>query len=152
MGLTASRADLEGELGVVGPSSAVDVVVDWYGVSDLSTMPRMTPPPHIAAKLEPVMRIPPEDLLLEGLDERTTADASPVTHVTADAPPFLLVHGTTDWLVPHAQSEQLRDALVAAGVDCRLVSVQGAEHIFTGCDDVDAVVRLSVEYLAEALR
>ena len=152
VGLTAHRADLEGELGVVGPSSAVDVVVDWYGVSNLSTMPRMTPPPHIAAKLEPVLRIPPEDLLLEGLDERTTADASPVTHLTSDAPPFLLVHGTADWLVPHTQSEELREALVGAGVDCRLESVEGAEHIFTGCDAVDAVVRLSVDYLAEALR
>src|SRR5688572_18537977 len=63
VGLTAHRPDLEGEHGVLGPSSAVDVVVDWYGVSDITTMPRMSPPPHIAARLEPVMRTPPEDLL-----------------------------------------------------------------------------------------
>ena len=55
VGLTAHRADLEGTHGVVGPSSAVDVVVDWYGPADFTTMPRMTPPPHIAAKLEPAM-------------------------------------------------------------------------------------------------
>jgi acetyl esterase/lipase len=151
VGLTAHRADLEGTHGVVGPSSAVDVVVDWYGVSDLTTMPRMTPPPHIVAKLEPVMRTPPEDHLLAGIDEATAADASPVTHVTAGAPPFLLVHGTTDWLVPYAQSEQLEAALTAAGVPVRLVPVQGAEHIFTGHDDIDAVVRLSVDYLADHL-
>ena len=41
------------------------------------------------------------------------ADASPITHVTPDAPPFLLVHGTADWLVPYAQSEQLHAALTA---------------------------------------
>ena len=41
VGLTAHRADLEGTHGVVGPSSAVDVVVDWYGPADLTTMPRM---------------------------------------------------------------------------------------------------------------
>ena len=151
VGLTAHRSALEGRHGVVGPSSAVDVVVDWYGVSDLTTMPRMTPPPHIVAKLEPVMRTPPEDHLLAGLDEATAADASPVTHVTAGAPPFLLVHGTTDWLVPYAQSEQLEAALTAAGVPVRLVPVQGAEHIFTGHDDIDAVVRLSVDYLADHL-
>ena len=96
--------------------------------------------------------MPPEDLLLEGLDETARADASPVTHVTPQAPPFLLVHGTTDWLVPYDQSEQLHAALSAAGVDSRLVPVEDAEHIFTGCDDVDAVVRLSVDYLREALR
>ena len=115
-------------------------------------MPRMTPPPHIVAKLEAVMHTPPEDSLVAGLDEAARADASPIRHVTSDAPPFLLVHGTSDWLVPYDQSEQLHAALTAAGVDSRLVPVEGAEHIFTGCDDVDAVVRLSVDYLQEALR
>ena len=152
VGLTGHRADLEGGIGVVGPSSAVDVVVDWYGPADFTTMPRMSPPPHIAARLEPAMHTPPEDSLVAGLDDAGRADASPVTHVTPDAPPFLLVHGTTDWLVPYAQSEQLHAALTAAGVESRLVPVEGAEHIFTGCADVDAVVRLSVDYLAEALR
>jgi len=152
VGLTGHRADLEGGIGVVGPSSAVDVVVDWYGPADFTTMPRMSPPPRIAARLEPAMHTPPEDSLVAGLDDAGRADASPVTHVTPDAPPFLLVHGTTDWLVPYAQSEQLHAALTAAGVESRLVPVEGAEHIFTGCADVDAVVRLSVDYLAEALR
>jgi acetyl esterase/lipase len=151
VGLTAHRADLEGTHGVVGPSSAVDVVVDWYGPSDFTTMPRMQPPPHIAAKLEPAMLVPPEDQLTRGLEGAALADVSPVTHVTPDAPPFLLVHGTTDWLVPYAQSEQLHAALLAAGVDSRLEPVEGAEHIFMGCDDVDAVVRLSVDYLAREL-
>ena len=152
VGLTAHRADLEGTHGVVGPSSAVDAVVDWYGPADLATMPRKTLPPEIAAKLPPELLVAPEDQLTRGLEGPALADASPVTHVTPDAPPFLLVHGTTDWLVPYAQSEQLAAALVAAGVPVRLVPVDGAEHIFNGCDDIDAVVRLSVDYLAEALR
>ena len=152
VGLTGHRADLEGGIGVVGPASTVDVVVDWYGVADLTTQPRMTPPPHIAAKLEPAMQTPPEDNLVAGLDDAARADASPINHVTPQAPPFLFVHGTTDWLVPYAQSEQLAAALTEAGVPVRLVPVEGAEHIFMGCDDVDAVVQLSVDYLAEALR
>jgi acetyl esterase/lipase len=152
VGLTAHRPDLEGSHGVVGPSSAVDVVVDWYGPADFTTMPRMAPPPHILAKLEPAMRTPPEDSLVAGLDDAAQADASPITHVTSDAPPFLLVHGTADWLVPYAQSEQLDAALTAVGVECRLVPVEGAQHIFDGHEDIDGVVRLSVDYLAEALR
>jgi acetyl esterase/lipase len=151
LGLTAHRPDLEGTHGVVGPSSAVDVVVDWYGPADLTTLPRLTPPPDMAAKLPPELLVPAQDQLTRGLEGAAYADASPITHVTADAPPFLLVHGTTDWLVPHDQSERLHAALTAAGVDCRLESVQGAEHIFTGCDDIDAVVQLSVDFLAKAL-
>jgi dipeptidyl aminopeptidase/acylaminoacyl peptidase len=105
----------------------------------------------VAAKLPPELLVPPEDHLTRGLEGEAYADASPITHVTPDAPPFLLVHGTTDWLVPYAQSEQLHAALTAAGVGSRLVPVEGAEHIFMGCDDVDAVVGLSVDYLVDAL-
>jgi acetyl esterase/lipase len=152
VGLTADRPDLEGTHGVAGVSSAVDVVVDWYGPADLATMPRRQPPPAIAAKLPPELLVPPEDQLTRGLEGAALADASPVTHVTAGAPPFLLVHGTADWLVPYAQSEQLHAALTAAGVSSTLVPAEGAEHIFNGHDDIDSLVRLSVEYLSEALR
>ena len=151
VGLTAHRPDLEGPHGVIGVSSAVDVVVDWYGPADLATMPHVALPPSIAAKLPPEMATPPEEHLTRGLEGAALADASPVTHVTPDAPPFLLVHGTADWLVPYAQSEQLAAALEAAGVPVELVPVEGAEHIFNGHDDVDGLVRLSVEYLAKAL-
>ncbi|MER5198538.1 alpha/beta hydrolase fold domain-containing protein [Streptomyces sp. NPDC002755] len=151
VGLTAHRPDLEGSHGVVGPSSAVDAVLNWYGPSDLSTMPRMSVPQEVLAKLPEELRTAPEDQLLRGLDDRGRADASPITHVTPDAPPFLLVHGTADWIVPYAQSEALAAALAASGVSVRLVPVDGAEHIFLKCADVDAVVRLSVDHLAEAL-
>lgn len=152
VGLTGHRADLEGDLGVVGPSSAVDVVVDWYGVADLSTMPRMTPPPQVAEKLPPVMRVPPEDLLVAGLDGAALADASPVTHVTGAAPPFLLLHGTEDWLVPPTQSDELAAALTAAGATAVLEHVPGAGHVWLGHDDVDALVDRSVSFLADHLR
>jgi dipeptidyl aminopeptidase/acylaminoacyl peptidase len=115
-------------------------------------MPRMQPPPHIAAKLEPAMLVPAEDQLTRGLAGLALADVSPITHVTSDAPPFLLVHGTADWLVPYAQSEQLHAALTGAGVACRLQPVENAQHIFDGYDDIDAVVRLSVDYLVKVLR
>jgi acetyl esterase/lipase len=152
LGLTAHRADLEGTHGVLGRSSAVQAVVDWYGVADLTTMPRAALPPEVAAKLPPELVTPPEEQLTRGLGGSALADASPITHVTPDAPPFLLVHGTADWLVPFAQSEALHAALTAAGVDARLVPVEGAQHIFDGYDDIHGLVRLSVDYLAAALR
>jgi acetyl esterase/lipase len=152
VGLTAHRADLEGGLGVTGPSSAVDVVVDWYGVADLSTMPRMTPPPEIAEKLPPEMRVPPEDLLLAGLGDAAAADASPITHVTATAPPFLLLHGSADWLVPPTQSDELAAALTAAGATAVLEHVPGAGHVWLGHDDVDGLVDRSVAFLVDHLQ
>ena len=151
VGLTPHRDELEGNLGVVGSSSGVDAVVDWYGPADMDTMPRKTPPSEIAANLPPELATPPEDHLPAGLDAKTTADASPITHVTPDAPPFLLVHGTADWVVPFSQSELLADVLSAAGVTALLVPVPGADHIFLGCKDIDAIVALSVDYLADAL-
>ena len=41
--------------------------------------------------------------------------ASPIAHVSKDAPPCLFLHGDEDPLVPHAQSEALHRALTAAG-------------------------------------
>jgi acetyl esterase/lipase len=151
VGLTGNRPELEGDLGVVGPSSAVDVVVDWYGPSDLAAMQAKSPPPEIAAMLPPELLFP-EGVLVEGVDEATRVAASPVNNVGPDAPPFLLVHGTGDQVVPYAQSELLAQALTAAGVPVRLVPVEGADHIFDGYPHVDGVVRLSVEFLANALR
>lgn len=53
----------------------------------------------------------------------TLRDASPVTHVHPHAPPFCLVHGDADTVVPPNQSLLFRDALVAAGipVDCHML-------------------------------
>lgn len=57
-------------------------------------------------------------------------DASPVSHVSADAPPHLLFHGTDDDLVPPTQTEQYRDALDDAGADTEYVAVEGGGHSF----------------------
>jgi acetyl esterase/lipase len=149
--LTAHRPDLEGALGVLRQSSAVDAVVDWYGPADLTLQPRHDPT-AATAKLPPELLTPPEDLLVGGQDEHAYAAASPITYVTPDAPPFLLIHGTADSLVPYLHSEVLAQALTDAGVPVRLVPIEGADHIFNGHDDIDGVVQLSVEYLAEALR
>jgi acetyl esterase/lipase len=152
VGLTGQHPELEGAIGVLRESSAVDVVVDWYGVADLALQPRKDWEPEILAQLPPEMLTPPEELLAGGQDEHTLAVASPITYVTSGAPPFLLIHGTVDSLVRYRHSEVLARALTEAGVPVRLVPIEGADHIFRGHDDIDGIVRLSVDYLAEALR
>jgi len=54
--------------------------------------------------------------------------ASPVTFVSKDDPPFLIVHGTADALVPYAQSTEFKDALQRAGVDVLLQTIPGGNH------------------------
>lgn len=54
--------------------------------------------------------------------------ASPVVHVTATAPPFLIIHGTLDETVPFDQAVTLHETLRAAGAGSELVAVEGVYH------------------------
>jgi acetyl esterase/lipase len=54
--------------------------------------------------------------------------ASPVTYVSKDDPPFLIIHGDADTLVPYAQSVELEAALKKAGVEVLLQRVPGGGH------------------------
>jgi acetyl esterase/lipase len=149
--LTGQRPDLEGTVGVVGPSNAVDAAVDWYGVADLTAQSQHSASRAAGADLPAELLVPPEDQLVGGQDQDARAAASPISYVTTEAPPFLLIHGAADAVVPYHQSELLEAALTRAGVPVRLVAIEGADHIFEGHDDIDAVVRMSVDYLAAAL-
>jgi len=61
-------------------------------------------------------------------DPKRFRDAAPVTHVTPDDPPFLLIHGDGDKTVPFNQSEMMEGALRKAGVEVKLVRVPGGDH------------------------
>jgi dipeptidyl aminopeptidase/acylaminoacyl peptidase len=63
-----------------------------------------------------------------GFGEYNVAEASPITHVTPDNPPFLLIHGERDELVPVEQSQLMYERLVQANVPAELVIVQNAGH------------------------
>ncbi|HRK31287.1 MAG TPA: alpha/beta hydrolase [Tepidisphaeraceae bacterium] len=53
---------------------------------------------------------------------------SPINHVVPGLPPFLLMNGTHDQSVPHAQSAHLHQRLSDLGVKSDLVTLEGAEH------------------------
>jgi acetyl esterase/lipase len=158
LALTGSEPELEGSDGVVGVDSSVKAVVDFYGVSDLATMPSLIesfPPEWIETLKASSGGLPPDPMsiflrdspLPEADRERL---ASPINHVTADAPPFLLIHGESDSVVPFPQSIAFRDALTAAGVPVELVPVPGADHVFLGVDPVPYLAR-GVEFFTEQL-
>lgn len=158
LGLTGGREDLHGGLGAQGHSSGVSAVVDFYGVSSLVDIPPMnTPeglfPPALTAAVPAGMSLQPEYMLVGGSnDPALLAAASPVSYVTADAAPFLLIHGDSDGLVPHSQTDLLAAALAEAGVEHEVVTIKGGDHCFFGAEDqLDTILAAAVGFFSEKL-
>ncbi len=59
-------------------------------------------------------------------------EISPITHVTPDDPPTLILHGDADKLVPIQQAQVMQQALEKAGVPAKLVVKQGQGHGWSG--------------------
>lgn len=122
-GVHSNVAQLPGEPATT-TSAAVQAVVDGYGPADLTT------------SATPEATDTPEATLLGGaIRDRLDAarDASPALQVTArlsGVPPFLIMHGADDNLVPPGQSEALYDALAAHGNDAALYLIDGFGHGF----------------------
>jgi len=92
-----------------------------------------------------------------GFGEHNIVQASPITYVTPDDPPFLLIHGDHDELVPYEQSQLMYDRLTQMNVPAQLVIVQNARHsliepdvIFT--PSLMEIYQIMVEFLAKYLQ
>jgi len=127
LGVTSEVGFLEGELGNGEEPTQVQAVVDLFGPSDFLKMDEARLPDgqwHYPADS-------PESQLLGApigeIPERVR-EANPITYVNASAPPFLILHGTEDLLVPVNQSELLHEALKKAGVDVTFYKLVGAGH------------------------
>ena len=138
LGTSGGVPELEGASNDVKASSSVQAVVDWFGPTDFLQMSKF--PSNIAHD----EARSPESQLIGGPiqeDKDATAKANPITYVgRGDAPPpFLMMHGTRDELVPFNQSELLRDALQAAKADVTFHPVNGAGHGFSGEQNISTV-------------
>jgi len=69
-----------------------------------------------------------EELKSNVFGEEQWVSASPVTYARPDAPPFLIVHGDKDAVVPVEQAYRLHDALRKAGASSELMVLQHAGH------------------------
>ncbi|MCM2313791.1 MAG: alpha/beta hydrolase [Thermoanaerobaculia bacterium] len=129
LGTSHGVTALEGiELGNGGYSSEVQAVVDYFGPSDLLKLKQQALPCMPGDPNDPAEA--PSQLLgcTLPLCPEKAATANPITYVTPDDPPFLLLHGTSDCLVPWQQSQILHDALRKAGVRSKLIVIPFATH------------------------
>ena len=131
-GVTNGLAAFEGT-GNPGQDSTVQAVVDQFGASDISKLAADFDEAAQKADYAPGNALaqfvfgPGTKLSIVDDPAKTTA-ADPVTYVTANTPPFALLHGTADQVVSPSQTLALHNALRAKGVDSTRYVVQGGNH------------------------
>lgn len=126
MGVTGrTRAFDMGEY--LDQSSAVQAVVDFYGVTELGGA-------RAGSVTEDGVLLMQGDATVMMMGERPTENpeaykkATPANWIDANCPPFLILHGDKDPLVNVGQSERFYDALQRAGVPVELDIYAGVAH------------------------
>ncbi len=114
LAVTGDDPALEPREPYAGFSSRIQAVVPMYGVHDLLALARSRDQLSSFSDTE-------KDLCHQ---------ASAVSHITSDDPPFLILHGTRDALVPVEQSELLQAALKQGNVPAEILIIEGAPHSF----------------------
>jgi acetyl esterase/lipase len=139
LGTTAGVKELEGPGGNTDKSSRVQAVVDWYGPTDFLTA---------GAKDTRTNLIGGDPQTNPGKARR----ASPMTYVSKDAAPILIMHGDEDKTVPIAQSETFAAALKKAGADATFVVIKGGKHggaLFTNAESMKLIEDFFAKHLRE---
>lgn len=121
--------------GYPGVSSAVAAVVDLYGPPDLTGPVART---HYI--VTDFMKKPYEEA------PELYAAASPLLHLTKDAPPTLVIQGTIDDIVPVQYSDQLVERLKELGVPYWYARLDGWPHTM----DVERSVNTYVQWIMNA--
>lgn len=102
-------------------SSRVAAVVAYY------------PPTYLEPWTKPESRYYQQFPALR-FDSKLAGACSPLSQVTADDAPALMIHGDADKLVPIDHSEKIQAAFEKAGVESRLLTIPGAAHGYRGAD------------------
>lgn len=118
----AHLASMAATRGTEDRSSTVAAVVALYSPSDLVSLAQTSPlvPARIRDGVKGTVFA---DMVVSFL--RTL---SPSANLRPDLPPFLLIHGTADSVVPYWQSVEFCNKLNGVGGNCELVTVKGGEH------------------------
>ncbi len=113
LGMSSGNTEMEGTVGGnTNQSTAVKAIIDLYGPSELTVM---------LEKSERFARS--HSFVMEQL-----ASASPLTYLSPDDPPALILHGDIDQTVPVEQSQLLHERYQKAGLESELHVIEGAGH------------------------
>jgi acetyl esterase/lipase len=134
--VTGDEPDLEGDVGVHGPSSRVQAAAAFYTPTDFLQIDEHLPgclPSDNPTSWGPCASSPRSALsLLLGCPIQSCPDAvaaaNPIGYVGTDDPPLLLLHGQRDTAVPWQQSLVLFQAVQQASGRAQLVLLPHGEH------------------------
>jgi len=122
--LTAN--DPEYQPGFESADTSVSGCVAFYGVYDFTNRSGVWPHEGLARLLE--RRVMKVSL---ATSREAYEKASPIARVTAGAPPFFVIHGTHDTMVPVAEARAFAHALRGAtGGPLVYAEIPGAQHAF----------------------
>ena len=127
-------------------SSRVSCAISFAGPTDwklLSEIPHKHPAYRQLLGYEP--GTPAEEM-----DPAKKASVSPITYVSKDDPPILLVHGDEDVIVPIKHARDLDARMKKVGSDSDLFVVEGGRHNVAGAGG-EAVIDRSTAFVKEHL-
>jgi acetyl esterase/lipase len=108
-------------------SDAVGAVVNLYGITNVATRRKID---SDGSPIGPPLKKSALLAKLSDEDPELWRLASPVSHVSPKSPPTLIVHGTKDTTVNREQASELAEKLKSAGVEHRLIILEGIGHTF----------------------
>ena len=128
------------------PSAKVNAVVSFFGPSklDAADIPEVSRP--LVGRL-----VGPEPLRDGKTITQRLIAASPITYVTVDDAPMLLIQGTKDPLVPHTQAMLMAEAMTQVGVQGRVELLVGAGHGWAG-EELLRTLKITKEFFEKHLR
>ena len=98
-------------------SAQAQAVVSLYAQSSFEFVP-MNSAVHML--LDP--------LIAEKGEKEAIREASPITYVSKDDPPFLEILGDQDEYIPFSEATNLQEALKKVGVECDIIRISGGRH------------------------
>jgi acetyl esterase/lipase len=116
-GLRGGPGDTHARDPVARESAKVQAVVTLFAQSSFATVPLNA---DVHALLDPLIRQKGEAAALR--------EASPITYVSADAPPFLQILGDKDEYIPFTEATNLDSALRKLGVSSQVIRIPGGMH------------------------
>jgi acetyl esterase/lipase len=109
-------------------SAKVQAVVSLYAQSSFEFIPLNV---DVHRLLDP--------LIAEKGEKDAIREASPITYVNKDDPPFLEILGDRDEYIPFAEATNLQDALHKVGVRCDVIRIPGGKHGTSGWNKLPGV-------------